>query len=70
MRRGALFRRLRTDDRQHAVAKVRRDAVGVDGQRQLERAAEAAVAPLDAVVLLARNVALAALPGNLDACRR
>ena len=36
-----------------------RDAVAVDGKRQLERAAEAAVAALDAMILLARHVALA-----------
>ena len=53
MRRARRVGGLRTGDREDAVAQVGGDAVGVDRDGQLERAAEAAVAALDPVVLLA-----------------
>ena len=44
--------RLRARHGQHAVAQIRGDAIRVNRNRKLERAAEAAVAALDAVVFL------------------
>src|SRR5207253_2178788 len=63
--RGAVGR-LRTGNRQHTIAQVGLDAVAIDGQRQLEGPIEAAMAALDAVVLLAGDAAFGALPGNDD----
>lgn len=47
--------RLGTDDREHTVVEFSGDACGIDRQRKLERAAEGAVAALDAVVAFARR---------------
>src|SRR5437773_2118825 len=44
-------------DREHAVLQVRGHAIDVDRLRQREGAREAAVSALDAVELLARNLA-------------
>jgi hypothetical protein len=46
--------------------KIRGDAVAIDGKRQLERAAEAAVATFDTMVLLAWHVTLGPVTGNRE----
>jgi hypothetical protein len=46
--------------------KIRGDAVAVDGKRKLERAAEAAVATFDTVVLLVWYVTFGPVTGNRE----
>src|SRR5262245_31498220 len=59
--------RLEAGDGQDTLSQVSRDAFGVDRQRQLQRPAEAAMAALDAVKLLARGFAFTAHPGDSQA---
>ena len=54
-------------DRQQAFLEIGGDALDVDRLGQHERAREAAVAALDAVVLLARHLAAGALAADDDA---
>ena len=56
--------RLETGDCQDTVSQVSRDVFSVDRQRQLQRPAEAAMAALDAVKLLAGGFAFTPHPGN------
>ena len=52
--------------RQHTIAHVGHDAIRVDGDGEVERAAEAAVATLDPVILFARLLAFVSQTRECD----